>query len=290
MVNQNGPRVAATGAGGWFGTPTLQRLYDWWWQFLAGWVPVGCSFPTKPLAFPVLLLSLLQPLLCSLGDGSKPLQDVVRLKTGRQISCSPGLKSYSLVKIYRKCKKRRCLAARAALPASRAAHHFLQRKQQQCRWKHPTDQLTQVKTCTEPAAPAGNLSGFRGTLCPGRMDKGHLTDTSPPLSVGPRTLQTPREDGGLRCSAEATIWRQIRTKADTLLPSRAAFTASKIPSCKQTKNLHHGNITNYYKNQKESLAIPPRAWSCITTFILRIVTSGLVHMRHSPLQPFSAGE
>lgn len=142
---------------------------------------MGCSFPTDPLAFPIVLSSLLQPLLCCLGDGSKPLQDVVRLKPGRQISYNSALKSYSLVTIYRKCRKRRCLPARAALSAPRAAPHFLQRKQQQCRWKHSTDQLTEVKSCTEPAAQDGNLAGFRGALwrATGRMSTQHLTVISP---------------------------------------------------------------------------------------------------------------
>lgn len=102
-------------------------------------------------------------------------------------------------------QKRRCLPASAALPASRAASHFLQRKQQQCIWEHPTEQLTWVKSCTEAAAQAGDLAGFRGTLCPGRMGKEHLSDESPLLSIGPRILQTPREDGVHPCSAETII-------------------------------------------------------------------------------------
>lgn len=179
----------------------------WWWWFLAVLMPMGCSFPINPPPSSLVLHSLLRPLLCCLDLWSKPLKNLVRIKLGRQISCTSALKSCSLVRTYRKCRKGRFLPARAVFPASRAAHCLLQRKRQQHRGRHPTDQLSQLKSCIKPTAQAGNLDWFRDTLCPGRTGKGHLAVMSQLSSIALRIFQTPVEEGVRPSWAESTIWR-----------------------------------------------------------------------------------
>lgn len=186
---------------------SLPTAYYWWWWFLAVLMPMGCSFPINPPPSSLILHSLLWPLLCCLDLWSKPLKDVVRIKLGRQISCTSALKSCSLVRTSRKWRKRSFLPARAVFPASRAAYCFLQRKWQQHRGRHPTDQLLQLKSCVKPTAQAGNLDWFRDTLRPRRTGKGHLAIMSQLPLIAPRIFQTLVEEGVHPAWAESTIWR-----------------------------------------------------------------------------------